>query len=583
MSRMIPPIISKEERLKSKAEGDFFDWFSRMEWGNAIVMHSLGLKEHITKSFGEIDFLIICEMGVMCVEVKGGLVELKDGLWGFTPVHSKSESPKTTWKTEGPYKQVQGNMKSIKQYLEKILPENDSIMNCRWACCVMTPDCVIASDDKAEVIPQITFDINMREEDLPEYFTRCFKYWSEEKHYGGKDDLKKKDRERLSTLIRGDFSMIPPLSAIINRSEDQLLAITDEQLEIIGDMFDNDRMLVKGGAGTGKTLLAAEQCRRFSSVGEKVLYLCFNNLISEYVKCVFENDPSTENVDVYTFHELLMKVSNKTDVPKDNQENFFDSILPAAFMNEMKKEVNQKWAYDRVIIDEGQDLLKENAYYCIDEIIKNGWQAGKWTLYYDANQNIYGSHHEFNEILEILKQCAFTYPLTVNCRNTKQICSCNKAITLLPQPKYMRAEGEEVNYVPYKSKNDEANLLFESIRRIRSGGVLKKDIVILSGYRMDNPHSCLYQRSIPDDIGKIKVNVTAFNDNKAIRFYTIQSFKGLESKVVILIDVDNFSDDDKVMQNYVGISRARSYLEILYDSKLNQERQERLMKSILSK
>ena len=147
----------------------------------------------------------------------------------------------------------------------------------------------------------------------------------------------------------------------------------------------------------------------------------------------------------------------------------------------------------------------------------------------------------------------------------------------------MRAEGEEVNYVSYHSKTEEAQMLFDSIRRIRRGGVLKKDIVILSGYRIDNPNSCLHQRIIPDDIGKIKENVIKFNDNKDIRFYTIQSFKGLESKVVLLVDVDNFSNEDKVLQNYVGISRARSYLEIFYDSKLNQERQERLMKSILSK
>lgn len=580
MSRMIPPIISDEEKRRSKAEGDIFEWLRAMEWGDAIVMHSMTLKDHNTKSFGEVDFIIICEMGVMCVEVKGGYVEFKNGMWGFTPTHVTN--PKTTWKTEGPYKQAQGNMKSIKQYLEKCLKVDDGILRCRWACCVMTPDCVIGTDNKTEVIPKITFDINMRPGDLPSYFEKCFKYWSDDKHYGGKENLCKKDRERLATLIRGDFSMIPPLSLVIKRTEDQLKSVTDEQREIIANMFVNPRMLVTGGAGTGKTMLATEQCRRFSVVGEKVLYLCFNDLISEYVKSIFAEDSDACNVDVYTFHELLMKVCNQPAVPQDNIADFFNNTLPELFLSKIAESGKEKWKYDRVIIDEGQDLLKENVYLCIDEIIKDGWKNGKWTLYYDANQKLFVNQDEFNETLNVLNKFAFTYPLTVNCRNTKQICICNKAITLLPQPKYMRGEGEEVKYIDYSDKAEEARLLFESIRRIRSEGVLKQDIVILSGYRIDNPKSCLYNKNIPEDIGKIKVDSYDFRNNKDIRFYTIQAFKGLDSKIIIMLDVDDFASADSVLRNYVGISRARSYLEVFFDSKLKKERQERLMKAIIS-
>ena len=188
MSRMIPAFLDEDEIKKSQAEAEIFDWLRRMEWGNSIVMHSFTLTEHISKSFGEVDFIIICEMGVMCVEVKGGYVEFKNGKWGFTPKYKKNAT--TDWKNEGPYQQAQGNMKSLKQYLQKILRADDAILNCRWACCVMTPDCVIGTDNKAEVIPEITFDINDREKDLPTYFVKCFKYWTEERGYGKREDLK---------------------------------------------------------------------------------------------------------------------------------------------------------------------------------------------------------------------------------------------------------------------------------------------------------------------------------------------------------------------------------------------------------
>lgn len=60
-----------------------------------------------------------------------------------------------------------------------------------------------------------------------------------------------------------------------------------------------------------------------------------------------------------------------------------------------------------------------------------------------------------------------------------------------------------------------------------------------------------------------------------------QAFKGLEAKAVLMIDIDSFSDENKRLLNYVGMSRARTYLEFFYDNKLYQERQQRLMESLI--
>lgn len=50
---------------------------------------------------------------------------------------------------------------------------------------------------------------------------------------------------------------------------------------------------------------------------------------------------------------------------------------------------------------------------------------------------------------------------------------------------------------------------------------------------------------------------------------------------MIMIDIDSFSDKGKRFLNYVGMSRARTYLEFFYDNKLYQERQQRLMKALI--
>lgn len=573
MSKMIPSVLDYEVAKKSPAEARVFYWLKNMSWGNAIVLHSLPLKDHIKNSFGEIDFVVISEKGVICIEVKGGGVERREGRWGFTNRHGN-----TSWKNEGPYAQAQGNMKSLRQYLERHLSIGDDILKCRWACCVMTPDCVIKTDNDTEIIPEITFNMNMTEQDLPALFDRSFKYWKEKKHYGGEESLNAKARERLATFLRGDFSFVPPLSVLLERSEEQLLSTTEEQLDIIMHMCVNDRMMVEGAAGTGKTLLATEQCRRASISGEEVLYLCFNRNIATYVREIFSTEDWSENIDVFTFHELLMNACGIETVPDDNTDTFFNETLPNTFINT----IHTKKEYDRIIVDEGQDLMNMTAYMCINEFIKDGWEKGKWTIYYDPNQNIFGDSSEFQEIWEALKDSSFIYPLTVNCRNTKQIAQGNYALTHVYKPKYMRAEGEEIAYHTYSTKDKEKEALFTSIRRLRSEGIRKKDIVILSYYKTDNPKSCLYNAQIPSDIGPIVFNQTKnFADIKQIRFYTIQAFKGLEAKAVIMIDIDSLSDEKKRLLNYVGISRARTYLEFFYDNSLYQERQQRLVESLL--
>ena len=145
------------------------------------------------------------------------------------------------------------------------------------------------------------------------------------------------------------------------------------------------------------------------------------------------------------------------------------------------------------------------------------------------------------------------------------------------------SKHQEYDYQIVLANDGSPDHTFEEIRKLRSGGIRKRDIVVLSYYRMDNPSSCLFGVKIPPDIGPISFNPTgSMAANKNISYYTIKAFKGLESKAVIMVDVDSFSDQSKRLENYVGMSRARSYLVLLYDEKLYKERQERLLQSLIS-
>lgn len=92
----LPPYCGDE--VKSNAERKVFEILQDLELKNAVVIHSLGLPRHNTKVYGEIDFVVVCEKGIACLEIKGGRVACQNGQWLFTDRHGNEIK-----KNEGPF------------------------------------------------------------------------------------------------------------------------------------------------------------------------------------------------------------------------------------------------------------------------------------------------------------------------------------------------------------------------------------------------------------------------------------------------------------------------------------------------
>ena len=92
---------------------------------------------------------------------------------------------------------------------------------------------------------------------------------------------------------------------------------------------------------------------------------------------------------------------------------------------------------------------------------------------------------------------------------------------------------------------------------------------------LSNPQNGLGFTGLDGHLGTLKTTTPLWKAKKDdVRFSTISGFKGLESKIVIMIDVDRFSDEDARLLNYVAASRACAMLYVLYDCKAEQERQD---------
>jgi superfamily II DNA or RNA helicase len=83
--------------------------------------------------------------------------------------------------------------------------------------------------------------------------------------------------------LRPDFEVVVTRGTQIEETELQLLHLTEEQFVILDTLADNERCLVEGAAGTGKTMLALEYARRSAIAGRRTLLICFNRLLGDWL------------------------------------------------------------------------------------------------------------------------------------------------------------------------------------------------------------------------------------------------------------------------------------------------------------
>lgn len=99
------------------------------------------------------------------------------------------------------------------------------------------------------------------------------------------------------------------------------------------------------------------------------------------------------------------------------------------------------------------------------------------------------------------------------------------------------------------------------MRRLVAEGVAPGDIVILSPRRLDGSSLGSVSR-----IGGLALRDASDDQPIAegsVAFSTIHAFKGLESVVVIVTDIEQVNTDEARSLLYVGMSRARSLLILM--------------------
>lgn len=530
---------------------------------NYYILHSLFTNFHIKAPSGEIDFLILVPgHGFFAIEVKHGRVRREKGMWFF-----ENRSGQITKDAKGPFVQVSDTMHSIRNYLLDKL--QDHKLRERFSKILFGSGVAFTSMEELPDIGPECFPwqvltrngLNLQTSTYIQTLSAGWhsanrgKYWYDTNHSRPTDE----DCQAFIQIMRGDFEVDYSEINKIFDHENLIEEFTKEQFQFLDFIHYNQRCLIQGQAGTGKTLMVLESARRLLESGKKVAILCFNTELGKKLTGALGILTETKTAAYFcgTLHSLLM-LSQEHNIPSVNQATYFSETLPLEFL--IRDDNPEHAKYDVLIVDEAQDLITPYYLEIFDYILKDGMSNGNWIFLGDfSNQAIY--QNDPDVCIRILNEKArFTSfpPLKINCRNTKKIALHNTLLTGVSPP-HFRAKNLEG--VPIETKfpatNFRRSIVDQIISDLMDSGIPLNKITILSPKRLEN--------TFLKDSELINKLITT-----GLQFFTIQAYKGLENAYVILCDFDELESIEAQRLLYVGISRAKLRLFLVLDHKLEK-------------
>lgn len=577
MPKLLPPYIDKD--CKSTAEKKIFKLLQTSSFAKDwIVLHSLNLSQHTVRLYGEIDFLILIPgSGIYVMEVKGGDVKCIDGIWYFTDRYGNTNRNKS------PFNQARDAMFSLKAAIEKEFGKRHRFTRILSGFFCAFPH---ISFDKRSVEYESwqIMDKDTLEHGTEEFFhtltSQTIQKHSSQVWFSRNDSLPgEKDLLELCDFLRGDFERVRTAKDRLNEFDKEVKKYTEEQHRILDSIRLNTRSVTQGSAGTGKTMIAIESAVRSAAEGKSVLLTCYNRLIGEWMQRQLEQ--WKDKIIVSSLHLFLFEQSKGFDYDrsKGNTQDFYNRYLPLLLRDIYQKGIYEK--FDKLIIDEGQDLVRPEYLALFDALLTNGLAKGNWEIYGDfEKQAIYAqlSKQEMFHLLNGAGQYA-NFLLTRNCRNTRQIGEETSMMSGFEQPPFLleHLEGIAVEYHFYQNEVHQQRLLTEQLKKISELKLSVHELIIISPRKLE--YSCAGS-PIGLTIKEIKTVPDAESDQNFWRFSTIQGYKGMESNYVIITDIEDITGEAARSLLYVGMSRAKYSLVLLIAESMRKEYQEILKRKL---
>lgn len=491
---------------------------------------------------GEVDFLLVHkDLGVVLIEVKGGKgwrYNATKDIWTIKTPNGIEEAP-------GPYNQLSRNAAGL---INRIRYESNKLgfKNFRPRVNTFVVWANVNSDEsKFGFIGYESNTIYADEFLNPQIIEDKIKKQFTLNDYKD-DNLVILFNKILNSNVKG-FSLLSYSGKIAGKVEKISEDIFNTYYEITNEKYK--KVKIQGIPGSGKTFIATKLAEHEEKHGRKVLFLCYNILLGEKLKTLFEDSPK---VTVLIFEEFINKLGvsysdpvtingetkplkelSKIEEIKYIKHSLEDSIVDA----------NEIFDFDTLIIDEAQDFY-EGYWEFFTILVEN--KDAKWVICYDKNQGITHTNWKPPEYLN-------TPQIVLNTviRSTKEIAKRYASLydesiehfgEIGIEPKLVLLEETNWKYIETKIEKILEDLSVESEE------LLLKTVLLL-------PH----MKDLDNFSSKVIDTVSVSS---------VSRFKGLESDIIILVfptleNLDRNYINDTLALLYVGLSRAKTNLYFL--------------------
>jgi len=484
---------------------------------------------------GECDFLIAhAEHGILAIEVKGGEISYDpaDDQWRSKDAHG------FVHKIKDPVNQA----RSAKHEAVKIL--NTS----KWwqkryihiAHGVIFPAAGAPPGDLGADRPRKIFCCSQQ-------LHHGFREWIEERMSAGRrpencQPLGKDGIKALEKEFARPFTLSFRIGAALAEADADFRVLEPAQYHILDTISDIPRALVRGGAGTGKTVVASEEAIRSARRNKKTLLTCHSRPLATTLERTLKGTP---NLTVLGFHKLCGLMARQAGIPISgaNERELYENALPNALYQAMETKPSLKW--DTIIVDEGQDFHAD-WWIAIDACLQ---ADGALRVFLDSNQRVYENADTAINDLSVVP-----VRLSRNLRNTKNIHDAATVHYSGPDIIPDGPDGLEVSWINAETEEAKVDAAFKELRRL----VFQEEVnpgeiaVLVNG---PSGKSTFIERSARTSI-PISDAEEMVPENVVVD--TVRRFKGLERSAIILIVSGDEMDRPELA--YVAFSRARAFL-----------------------
>jgi thymidine kinase len=349
-----------------------------------------------------------------------------------------------------------------------------------------------------------------------------------------------------------DFSWDP--EARIRMHRQRMEALCASQVRALERLDANRRVVVTGGAGSGKTRLALAWARRASiSRNERVLVTCFNEPLADQIQTHldgYEGVVAGAFLTVARSFEGMPHLEEPENMTAEDASTFWnETVIGHLHLNWPK--ITEK--FDTIIIDEAQDFSP--AWIAQLESLLDEDGPRRLMMVADSGQEIFSRGFRMPKPDDGWTLCE----LVNNCRNSHQIARLLRAFlggAPAPEigPETIGIEFDEATTEDYVAK------VKEILEREPDNG---SGLLAPTASKVVLVPSVKLRDKLRDELG---LGSWDERDTKTV-CETERRMKGTEFDTVILVDPE-FRMDDRAL--YIGISRAINQLFVVGPKELGQ-------------